>query len=188
MSEPRSASGRRASGRRAAVLGASCTASVALAADITAGEHPVHAATLGLVIALVAVLRMRLAGRLGGGFSAMNAALLAQPVLHATLKMLPASEPTTAGPGHAAAEASVTVLHLLVAALIVAAAVSAEQLFLLVAAFAPFTRWMWLLYRTTVRPRPAQPALEPPPLSGDQRSWFAHIPRRGPPAVAAAAA
>lgn len=181
MCEPRSASG-----RGAAIIGASCIASVALGADITAGEHPVHAATLGLVIALVSVLRIRLAGRLSGSLSAMNAALLAQPVLHATLKMLPASERTAAGPGHAAAEASVTALHLLVAALIVAAVVGAEQLFLLVAAFAPFTRWMGLLDRTTVRPRPLQPVLQPPPLSGDQRSWFVHIPRRGPPAAAAA--
>lgn len=123
------------SARRATVFAASATVAVAVGADVVAGGHPWHTAALGAVAAVLAVLRVRIAEGHNGLFAAISAALLIQPVLHAATTLSPSSAETfTFGPGHAATEASVTVLHVLVAALIVTAVAGSEQLFLLVVA------------------------------------------------------
>lgn len=177
------------SGRSPTAFAAATTVSVAVGADIVAGGHPWHTMTLGIVASVMAVVRLRLAGRHGELFAATSAALVAQPVLHAATKLFPSTAenfPTV--PGHAAAEASVTVLHVLVAALIVTAVAGAEQLFLLVAAVAPLTRWLGILLYRPPRPRPTV-ALPPPPAAPAPRwSFVAHIPSRGPPAALRAAA
>lgn len=180
--------GTTASGRRVLLLAASATVVVAVGSDVVAGGHPLHTATLGAVAAAIAVLRLRLAGRHNGPFAAISAAILAQPVLHAATKLLPSgTESVAAAPGHAAAEASVTVLHVLVAALIVCAVVGVEQLYLLVAALAPLTEWLGLLLWRPLRPQPALSSPPPPVAPARRWSFVAHIPRRGPPAPARAA-
>lgn len=176
------------SDRPAAAFAASATVVVAVGADIVAGGHPWHTATLGAVASVIAVLRLRLAGRHNGMFAAISAALLAQPALHAAMKMLPAAAGYPVEPGHTATEASVTALHVLVAALIVTAVAGAEQLFMLVAALAPLIRWLGLMLWRPLRPRPPASPPPPPAVPAPRWSFVAHIPRRGPPAVARAAA
>ena len=68
-------------------LAATATVVAAVAMDVLADEHPSHTAALGLVAVVVAALRVRLAGRYEGVFSAVSGALVAQPALHATSKI-----------------------------------------------------------------------------------------------------
>lgn len=173
--------------RVATALAASTTVAVAIGADFAAGEHPLHTATLGVVALVVAALRLRFAGHHGGLFAAVSAALIAQPALHAAMALLPAgAERPSTGAAHTAAEASVTVLHVLVAALVVSAVAGAEKLFLLVAAVTPCRRWLGLLAWSPPRPRPTAPPAPPPAAPVRRWSAVAHMPRRGPPAAARA--
>lgn len=175
--------------RQATVFAASATIVVAVGSDVVAGGHPWHTAALGAVAAVLAVLRLRIAGEHNGLFAAISAALLIQPVLHAATSLSPSNAATvTVGPGHAATEASATVLHVLVAALIVAVVAGSEHLFLLVAALAPFTRWLGILLWRPVRLQP--PASPPPSPAAPARRWLftADIARRGPPTARRATA
>jgi hypothetical protein len=58
--------------RAAAAFAAAVTVAIAVGADVLAEGHPLHLATLGLVAAMVAVLRARPAGRHGGLFAAVS--------------------------------------------------------------------------------------------------------------------
>lgn len=77
--------------RRSLSVGAGATVTAAVAFDLLAGEHPTH--TLGLVLVALAVAGMsrRLTGRHEGLLSAVSAAVVAQPALHAASKLLPPS-------------------------------------------------------------------------------------------------
>ena len=173
---------------RAAGFGACATVVVAVGADVVAGGHPLHTVTLGLVALVVAVMRMGLAGRHASLFAASRGAVVAQPALHAAMKLFPAQGGPGSGLGHTAAETSTTALHVLVTALIVAFVAGAEQLFLAVAALQPFTRWLFLATWATARPHSPAPIGEPIEGAVTRRPHLTEVPRRGPPATARAAA
>lgn len=171
--------------RSAVAIAAVVTVCVAVGMDVLAGEHPSHSATIGIIAAVVAAMRLRLAGNYSGYFSALSGALVAQPALHAATKLLPPSPPALAG--HAA-ETSVSVGHVLLAALVVAAVTGAQGLVVLVAAVHPLARLVCLL----VRP-PAPSGLFTPLMRVDatpvvRRFVVADVSRRGPPRAALAAA
>jgi hypothetical protein len=170
-------------------FGATATVVVAVVADVIAGEHPLHTATLGLVAVVVAVMRHRLAGRHEGLFAATRGAIVAQPALHALMKLLPAStDPGSTPLGHTAAETSTSVVHVLVAAAIVAGVASSERLFLAVAALQPLARWLRLLTWAAVQPRPPVSLAWPPVVALTGHAHLASVSRRGPPATARATA
>jgi hypothetical protein len=176
--------------RRATGLAAIVTVVVAVAADVIAGGHPLHTATLGLVALVVAVMRHRLAGCHVGMFAVVRGAVVAQPALHAAMKLLPdAADPGSTLLGHSAADTSTTAVHLVAAAAIVAGVAGSEQLFLAVATLQPFTRWLRLLACGAARPRfPSAPVPEPPAVSAKRLANLATVSRRGPPAPALTAA
>lgn len=167
--------------RAAAAFGAATTALVAVGADVLGGGRPEHTVTLAVVAAAVMVVRLGMVGRNGGLFRAVSAALVAQPALHAATKLLPAAtEPASAGV-HTAADASATVLHVLVAFFIVTSVAAAEHVFLLLVALGGFARWLVLLPRAM---RPGWPAiLLPAPSGAVDCRWSAATPvaERAPP-------
>jgi hypothetical protein len=176
--------------RRAAGFGACVTFVVAAVADVFAGEHPLHTATLGLVVLAVSAMRLRHYGSHRGLFAALRGAIVAQPVLHATTKLVPVPPESDVGLlGHTASETSTTVLHVLLAAMIVAAVAGAERLALAMAALHPFARWLWLLLAwKAARPEPPAPRSVPQAAPPIRRPHLAPAPRRGPPVTAGAAA
>jgi hypothetical protein len=101
--------------------------------------------------------------------------------------------PDPAGPGsgglaHTAAETSMTAVHVLVAAVIVAGVAGAEQLYLAVASLRPFTRWLFLLTSAVARPERPAPVAAPSAAPATRRAHVDDSPRRGPPVAARAAA
>ncbi|TQM09868.1 hypothetical protein [Pseudonocardia kunmingensis] len=167
--------------RGAATFGACVTFVVAVVSDVAAGGRPLHTMTLGLVALAVAGLRLLLAGRHGGLFATIRGAVVAQPALHAATKLLPVPpDPDVSLVGHVTAESSTTALHVLVAAVIVAAVAGAERLFLAVATSHPFTRWLRLMW-SGARPQPPAPFAEPHPAPPTRRPHLTPAPRRGPP-------
>jgi hypothetical protein len=169
--------------RRAAVaFAAVVTACLAIGMDLLAGEHPVHTATLGFVVAAVAAVRVRLAGRYSGCFSALGGAIVAQPALHAATKLLPAYPDAV---GHTI-ETSVSVVHVVLTAAVVAVVAGAQGLFLLLAAAYPIARVLLLLVRLPARPRPRPVVRQPAAPAGERLFLVADVSRRGPPAVIAA--
>jgi hypothetical protein len=60
------------------------TVLAAVLLDIKAAEHPTHTVIVGLAAAVVAVVRLRLAGRFDDVLAAISGAIVAQPALHAT--------------------------------------------------------------------------------------------------------
>lgn len=103
---------------------------VAVGSDVIARSDPTHTAALGLVAALIGALRLRLRGRGRTLTAAATAAFLAQPVLHATTKLLltvplgHGHEPLS----HVFGEAPGAAVQVLVAAAIVMAVVAVESL------------------------------------------------------------
>src|SRR4051794_35870943 len=99
--------------------GALATVFAAVVSDVIAGERPLHTLSLGLVVAVVAALRLRFGGRRSGLFVAVNAAIIVQPVVHAVAKVTPWPAGHTADPAHAVqTDVSITTVHVLVAALL----------------------------------------------------------------------
>jgi hypothetical protein len=74
-------------GRFSLAVGAGIAVAAAVAFDVLAEEHPTHTASLGIVAAVVAVLRLHLAGRHENILAPVAGALVAQPALHATTKL-----------------------------------------------------------------------------------------------------
>lgn len=171
--------------RAAASCAAGAAVATAVGADIAVGGHPLHTLTLGLVGLVVAALRLRLSGRQGGLFAAVTAVFLAQPVLHLTMKLLPDDAdripPAVGGAVHAVTEASVTTVHVLLAAIIVLTVACAEQLLLTVAMIGPLCRWLHRLRAVSAGPTPPDPAAPPPVPAARRWGHVAHHPRRGPP-------
>ena len=137
-----------ASGRAAMRFAALVTVAVAVGMDLLAGEHPLHTVTVGVIAAVVAGMRARCAGRGRGYYAVLSGAIVAQPALHATSKLLPATSDTPFG--HLA-ESSVSLAHVLLAALVVAVVTGADRLFSVLAAVSPVARLLALLVRS---PRP----------------------------------
>ncbi len=173
--------------RTATVLAAAVTAVVALGADLFASRHPMHTVTLALVVGVVALTRVAVLGRHRCLFAAVSGAVVAQPVLHAAMKVFPAAADRVPGATHAVDEASITVLHVLLTAVVVVAVAGAEQLLLLAGIRQPCASWLRPLDLSTSRlPRSAPPLPEGAPAP--RWSCVAHLPRRGPPATRASLA
>ncbi|MDN5750094.1 MAG: hypothetical protein L0H64_16545 [Pseudonocardia sp.] len=157
---------------------------VAVGADVVAGGHPLHTVALGLVGVLVAVLRLRLAGEHLGLFAALTAAFLAQPVLHATVTILPAVDHAPApadAAAHSATDASVTAVHLVVAATIMVAVAAVELLLLPGATRTPLIRLVHRFDRVVEPPLASDPVVVAPAASARRWVHIVHTPRRGPP-------
>lgn len=162
---------------------AALAAAVAVGSDVLAGGQPLHTMSLGLVGVVVALLRIRLAGRHRGLFAAMTASFVAQPILHAATKILDSPVPAGSA-GHAVQETSFSVLPVVVAAAIVVAVACAEQLLDKVDVRRAVGRWLRMSDFVVGR-RAAGSAVRPVRArSGLRRVPLAHIHRRGPPAAA----
>ncbi len=74
-------------GRVSLAVGAGLAVVAAVGLDVLADEHPTHTVSLGIVAAVVAALRLHLAGRHETVLAPVAAALVAQPALHATSKL-----------------------------------------------------------------------------------------------------
>lgn len=167
---------------RAAVgFAAVVTVGAAVGMDLLAGERPLHTATLGLVALVIGLARIRLAGNYSGYFSAVSGAIVAQPALHAAMKLLSPVPDETAGLAHHAAETSISFTHVLVAAVIVAAVTGAQQLFLLLAAAVPIG-WLLLLVRVPTPRTPPVPVASAAATPVKRWSLIRVTPLRGPPA------
>ncbi|MBC8091997.1 MAG: hypothetical protein H7Y15_08695 [Pseudonocardia sp.] len=116
--------------KRGLLLGSALlTVLVAVFSDVAVGEAAVHVATLGAIVAAMGALRVRLAGRDRGLLQFLSGALLAQPVLHATAKLIPhGSLDHGAGAQVGQADLLVSGTQLAAALLIVAVVSFAEQL------------------------------------------------------------
>jgi hypothetical protein len=174
-------------GRFSLAVGAGSAVAAAVALDVLADEHPTHTASLGIVAAVVAVLRLHLAGRHENVLAPVAGALVAQPALHATTK-LGAGHDAVGGHGvmHVvAADGPGTSMQIAVSALVVIA----------VAAGARFTE---LLVRVLARPvrlltvgPPVAPSVGAVAVRSERRGsmlrwcgWTLEAARRGPPAPA----
>ena len=169
------------------LFGAISTVLVAVLTDAVATERPIHTATLAALAIVVAALRLKLADRQSGLFGAASGAIVAQPALHAALKLVPQSAADTA-PQSGHVDASISLAHIVVAALIVLVVAGGEQLFLLVALRTPLVRWLRLLMSSTRHPAaPVVPAVAPSAMLATRWLHIAHVTRRGPPMVDRAA-
>ncbi|MHA6781796.1 hypothetical protein ACVGOW_12505 [Pseudonocardia saturnea] len=171
--------------RAATVLAAGVTAVVALGADLVASRHPMHTVTLALVVGVVALTRVALVGRHRCLFAAVSGAVVAQPVLHAAMKVFPAAADGAPGAMHAVDEASITVLHVLLTTVVVVGVAGAEQLLLLAGLVQPFAAWFRPLDLASVRPPRSAPPRPPEGAPAPRWSCVANLPRRGPPATRA---
>jgi hypothetical protein len=167
-------------------VAATATVIAAVAMDVLADEHPSHTAALGLVAVVVAALRLKLAGRYEGVFSAVGGALVAQPALHTMSKIGgPVGPGDHSGLLHVVtSEGPVTAMQVIVPALIVIAGASC-------------VRFVGLLLGTLCRPLLllTSSSLEPPSrvlimICTVRRGsmlhwcgWAIRAARRGPPAV-----
>ncbi len=103
---------------------------VAVGVDVIAGGDAAHTVALGPLALVLGVLRLRAPERGRSMNAAATVALLSQPVLHATLTLIPTvphGSGTALAP-HALADAPTTLTQLLVAAVIIMAVISAEPL------------------------------------------------------------
>lgn len=165
----------------ATVLAGCATATVAVGADVMASGHPMHTLALGIVVAVVTLLRLTSGVLPGVLFATLRGAIVAQPVLHAAMKVLPAAADRAPGAGHGAAEVSVTVLHVLVTAGVMLAVAGAEQLLLLAGLLRPLADRLRLLGHPPARPRRSAPPVLPQGAPAPRWSRVANLPRRGPP-------
>lgn len=105
------------------------TVVVTVVSDLAAGEGALHAVTLGLVTAAVAMLRVHLAGRDRGLLQFLSGCIVAQPALHAAANLVPHG-PLDHGAGNqvGTADLAVTGTQLTVAVVVVVAVSFAQQL------------------------------------------------------------
>lgn len=174
-------------GRVSLSVGAGIAVAAAVALDVLADEHPTHTVSLGIVAAVVAVLRLHLAGRHENILAPVAGALVAQPALHATTKL---------GGGHEAAVGD-GLMHVVTAdglGTSMQIAVSA----VIVVAVAASGRFAELLVRVLSRPvrlltvgPPVAPSVGAVAVRSGRRGsmlrwcgWTLRAARRGPPAPA----
>lgn len=164
--------------RVAVTVAAVVTVVAAVAMDVLAGEHPVHSATIGLIAVVVAAARVRSAGNHRSYFSSLSGAIVAQPAFHAATKAFPATPETLAG--HAA-ESSVSVAHVLLAALVVAFVSGAEALVLLLNTVDSLAWLLWLLGWPRRRRTTSDAGSYTTAVPGVRRLIAAGVSLRGPP-------
>lgn len=163
-------------------IAAALAAVVAVGSDVVAGGQPLHTMSLGLVGVVVALLRIRLAGRHRGLFATMTASFVAQPVLHAATKILGTLGPVGSA-GHAVQETSFSVLPVVVAAAIVVAVACAELLLDMVDVRRAVGLWLRMSGFVIGR-RTAGALVDAVRSTPGRRRALAHVHRRGPPAAA----
>jgi hypothetical protein len=168
--------------RLVTITAAALTTAVAVGADLIASRHPMHTVTLALVGGVVALTRVVLLGRHRTLFAAVSGAVVAQPVLHAAMKVLPAAADRAPGALHAANEAAVTVMHVLLTTVVVVAVAGAEHMLLLAALLRPRAGRLRLSNHTPVRSTLGAPPAPPVQAPAVRRSRVENLPRRGPPA------
>jgi hypothetical protein len=173
-------------GRFSLAVGAGIAVAAAVALDVLADEHPTHTLSLGIVAAVVAVLRLHLAGH-ENVLAPVAGALVAQPALHATTK-LGGSHDAVGGDGlmHVVtADGPGTSMQIAVSAVIVVA----------VAASVRFTELLVRVLSRPVRLLTVGPPVAPTACAVAVRSgrrgsmlrwcgWTLRAARRGPPAPA----
>lgn len=161
---------------RALLVMAVVTTVAAVGMDLVAGEHPVHAGTVGLTAGSVALARLTADRRLDGMLAAVNAAVVAQPAFHASTKILPS------GADHSG-ELSLSATHALVAAFVVVALTQFQRLCRLVTAISPVLVEILLrLFSLPRRPqRSPKLAAYEPALPVTRWSVVRPLVRRGPP-------
>jgi hypothetical protein len=174
--------------RRHLPAAAALTVAVTAATDAAAGGSMWHVATLGLVAAVVAGIRLRLAGRDRGLLQVVSGVVVAQPAIHAAAKLVPHGW-LDHGPadGVGTVDVLATLVQVTIAATIVGAVTFAEHLVGLVSAVFGRTGLSGAAYLP--HPVPPQPGVRPAARSarrhGQNRPGV--VPRRGPPAGVAAA-
>lgn len=163
-----------------AAIAAALAMVVAVGSDVYVGGQPLHTTSVGMVGVVVALLRIRLAGRYRGLFAAVTASFIAQPVLHAATKVLDSAMPAGSA-GHTIQETSISVFPVVVAAAIVVAVACAEQLLHTCDVRGAVRRWLHLLHLGANRRIAAAQvrAVRVAPV----RRWasLGYLHRRGPP-------
>jgi hypothetical protein len=124
---------RRSVWRLSVPFAAVLTVLVAVAMDVVAGEPLAHVATLGVISIVVGVVRMSLAGNYCGYFSLLSGAIVAQPALHAAMKLFPTG-------GDQLTFASSATVHAIFTAIVVAAVIGAQVFIQLVGRVNSFIR------------------------------------------------
>ncbi|GAA3228961.1 hypothetical protein GCM10017691_20600 [Pseudonocardia petroleophila] len=162
---------------------AALAAVVAVGSDVVAGGRPLHTMSLGLIGVIVALLRIRLAGRHRGLFAAMTASFVAQPVLDAATKVLGFSVPAGSA-GHTVQETSLSILPVVVAAAIVVAVACAEQLLDMVDVRRTVVRWLRMSDLVVARRSAGAPIGAVRATPAQRRVPLIPRHRRGPPAAA----
>jgi hypothetical protein len=152
-----------------------------IALDLASGQRFLHAAPLAAAAMFVGVLRVRLAGRYRGIFTALSGAIVVQPASHLVTGAVPAATAGDVDVSHLlGTDVPVTVGHVLLTALIVGGVMGAEQIFLMLAAFLR-RKIRWLL-----PPSPPCTTRAATPLTTRGvrllRMWVDYLARRGPPA------
>lgn len=167
------------------------TVIAAVAIDVGTGEHPSHTAGLALVAVVVATLWVKLAGRRDGVFSAVSAALVAQPALHTLSKLADPVELHERGDVvHMLAEDGPrTLMQVLAPALIVIAVALSDRVLEL------FIGSLRAPLRLLTSPPPDAPRRIVAPVGSISRAWLLRgcgwvirAARRGPPRVPVPAA
>jgi hypothetical protein len=173
-------------GRFSLAVGAGTAVAAAVALDVLAEEHPTHTLGLGIVAAVVAALRLYLAGRHETVLAPVAGALVAQPALHATTKIGEYGAVGGDGLMHVvAADGPGTLMQIAVSAVVVVAvAASARFAELLVRVLSRPVRLL------TVGP-PVAPSVAAVWVRSGRRGsmlrwcgWPIEAARRGPPAPA----
>lgn len=169
----------------ATVLAGCVTAAVAVGADVLASGHPMHTVGLAMVVVAVTLLGLSPIALPGALFATLRGAIVAQPVLHAATKVLPAAADQAGGAAHGAAEFSISVLHVLLTVTVVVAVAGAERLLLLSGLLEPLADWLRLPGLVPVRPRCGVPAVLREDAPAPRWSRVENLPRRGPPVLPA---
>lgn len=172
--------GRLPLGSRMLLTAAGVVCLVAVASDLSADEAPLHVLTLGAVIAMVVVARLRLAPS-SDLLRILKACVLIQPALHAAAKLVPHGQ-VEHGVGQQIGQAdiAVTLNQVVVATAIVGVASLVEQVVAAVVGVIRVT-WNGLRPARITEPVPAvRPAPSPELLTNRYRPGV--IARRGPPA------
>ncbi len=162
---------------------------VAVVSDLAAGEAALHVASLGLVIGAMAVLRVWLAGRDRGLLQVLSGCVVAQPAVHAAVKLVPHA-PLDHGIGSdiGRADVAVTATQLVIALLIVATVSFAEQFLALVSGV--IRVWVLRLQLTVPSTGPDARTCRRTPERAQLSSRYRPVAmrKRGPPHTQAAAA
>lgn len=161
--------------------GVVCLVAVAVASDLSLDEAPLHVLTLGAVIAMVVVARLRSASPSPDLLRILKACVLVQPALHAAIKLVPHGQ-VEHGVGQQIGQAdiAVTLNQVVVATAIVCVASLVEQVVVAVVGVIRVT-WNGLRHAQITEPVLAvRPAPSPELLTNRYRPGV--IARRGPPA------